>query len=476
MPEKDDNTGEGASDLSRWGWEVGTVLVLSGVLLTYAVEVRNWKLAQLGSLVGMAFLCLGVLLLSKRLSLSLVTERAKSTQNDQKPGYSQQREARTSAEEVRDVLLRDILLQRLVMVAGFGLTIIFIYAVQYKNWPAGRVLSTLSVGLVSAGAAWLIGALLGFLFGIPHTREGTPQTSKVDSETSGEPSASDSRYSPSTSLDQISDWLTKIIVGIGLTQLNNIPHKLNQLSQYIAVGMGDDPPNLGFALGIILYFSVSGFLFGYLWGRLYMLGLFREADVEKAIKEGLEKISTQILDQRAKDLVEQQLDLNAPEVNSVKLQDAIQKATDDERKEIFKLVFEARRAENAREPTKIRAIRVLQSLINTDVVKQPEYYAELGNNQVDLGNLKDAIEALSTAINIRDRRGWQGWGDLEFKRAIARIRIANDTQMDTPDLRKQIQADIERAFKDSKNAPRFRINEEIKKWLEKTAPENDKSQ
>src|SRR5207247_8409037 len=99
----------------------------------------------------------------------------------------------------------------------------------------GRVLSIASIGLIAAGAAWLTGALLGFLFGIPHTREDLQQSD---------------RYKPSTSLEQISDWLTKIIVGVSLTQLSNIPIKLGELARYIASGMSPDRPN-AFALGIV---------------------------------------------------------------------------------------------------------------------------------------------------------------------------------------------------------------------------------
>lgn len=51
-----------------------------------------------------------------------------------------------------------------------------------------------------------------------------------------QPSASP--YAPSTSLEQVADWLTKIIVGVGLTQLNKIPRKLDSLASYIAMGMG----------------------------------------------------------------------------------------------------------------------------------------------------------------------------------------------------------------------------------------------
>jgi tetratricopeptide (TPR) repeat protein len=76
-----------------------------------------------------------------------------------------------------------------------------------------------------------------------------------------------------TSLEQISDWLTKILVGVGLTQLATIPGRLWALGQNFAVA-GSTP----IALTIILNHAVVGFFAGYLMTRLFLAGAFREAD------------------------------------------------------------------------------------------------------------------------------------------------------------------------------------------------------
>jgi hypothetical protein len=157
--------------------------------------------------------------------------------------------------------------------------------------------SQLSVLALPRPAAWLTGALLGFpLVFLIHGRGG-PAPPRSASESPIPSERENILYAPSTSLEQISDWLTKIIVGLGLTQLNNIPTELDHLARCVATGIRADDSNPGFALGIIVYFSVCGFLFGYLWGRLYMLGLFREADLEKRLEDVERKIS-------AKDLAE----------------------------------------------------------------------------------------------------------------------------------------------------------------------------
>src|SRR5215469_6559661 len=132
--------------------------------------------------------------------------------------------------------LRSKWLIRLAILAVSGLAIVLLYAYQWR--ATGHVLATAGLGLMAGGAAWLSGALTGFLFGIPHAREaiGSERTErrKETDEDSINENEEDSRYRPSTSLEQIADWLTKIIVGVGLTQLNHIPGKLDALAAYIA--------------------------------------------------------------------------------------------------------------------------------------------------------------------------------------------------------------------------------------------------
>jgi len=132
-------------------------------------------------------------------------------------------------------------------------------------------------GLLWAGACTTIGWLTGFLFSVPRALQAETEREKLQTsgrerlQTSGvaatfEPSRYELRIN--TNLEQISDWLTKILVGLGLTQLDAIPSKLHDAAAYIATGFGgaQDAP---FALAIILYFSVVGFMGGYILTRVY---------------------------------------------------------------------------------------------------------------------------------------------------------------------------------------------------------------
>lgn len=130
----------------------------------------------------------------------------------------------------------------------------------------------LAVSLLSAGAALAVGLLVGFLFGVPRAIENN-----------NTPTATGTTFKPNTNLEQISDWLTKIIVGVGLVQLATIPGKLKSLAGYFATAFGVTPSGAPVAhgalvLAILGYFSVFGFLLGYLWARIYLMKVFSAKD------------------------------------------------------------------------------------------------------------------------------------------------------------------------------------------------------
>lgn len=82
-------------------------------------------------------------------------------------------------------------------------------------------------------------------------------------------------YGVNTNLTDISDWLTKIIVGVGLVQLSKIIGLLKSVSNYTAKGLIDttttDPAvRAPVALTIILYFIAVGFLSAYLLTRVWL--------------------------------------------------------------------------------------------------------------------------------------------------------------------------------------------------------------
>lgn len=141
--------------------------------------------------------------------------------------------------------------------------------------PSARDQQTYS--LFCAGAALAVGALLGFLFGIPRAaQEGSPPPTALTRPTTS--------YRANTNLEQISDWLTKIIVGISLVQYKEVAAGFELLAAEIAKGYTAGPLSTSplvpaaFVKVMLVFFTITGFLISYLWTRIRLAQEFSWAD------------------------------------------------------------------------------------------------------------------------------------------------------------------------------------------------------
>jgi hypothetical protein len=141
----------------------------------------------------------------------------------------------------------------------------------------------LGAAAVTACAASVVGTLLGFIFAIPRAqprepREGAPsEPAPANGAAPAATRTSRAVLGVNTNLEEISDWLTKIIVGMGLVNLEKIPAQLRGLGAYFGASFGDLPGRESLALALLLLFGTSGFLMGYLLTRLYLAGAFSRA-------------------------------------------------------------------------------------------------------------------------------------------------------------------------------------------------------
>lgn len=79
-----------------------------------------------------------------------------------------------------------------------------------------------------------------------------------------------------TNLEQISDWLTKIIVGVTLVESRKVLDQLSDAAQMMAGSIGGES-SVSFAFAILIYFSFSGLLGSYLLTRLFLQRAFTTA-------------------------------------------------------------------------------------------------------------------------------------------------------------------------------------------------------
>lgn len=165
-------------------------------------------------------------------------------------------------------------------------------AVTPRQWT-----SAVAIGILAGGAASLLGALFGFLFGVPPSvnapRENRGQKSardnsagsdheQQDSGGSDDPShraASAALDAENTSLTQIADWLTKVIVGAGLVQLGTLVNWIGEVGARVGRGITGCTPPCGenaavLGVGVVVYYFIAGFLTTYIHTRTLLAQLF----------------------------------------------------------------------------------------------------------------------------------------------------------------------------------------------------------
>jgi hypothetical protein len=86
-----------------------------------------------------------------------------------------------------------------------------------------------------------------------------------------------------TNLEQISDWLTKIIVGVSLVNSENVGLAMSTAAENIALSIGGGPEKKSLALAILVYFGVTGVLGGYLLTRLFLQRAFDTAGSSEVV-------------------------------------------------------------------------------------------------------------------------------------------------------------------------------------------------
>jgi tetratricopeptide (TPR) repeat protein len=261
-------------------------------------------------------------------------------------------------------------------------------AAQFSGWlPILRVLSILLFLLFASAVA---GGFLGFLFGIPRQlRQSNAPTSQLAVATGPGSSGNSTDYSQigsggadkalearaaaatnrlyrnNTNLEEISDWITKIIVGISLVQATTIyEHVSAAADRFKSSAMADAVgADVVFVL-VLVAGATAGFLFFYLETRTRITMLFVDTEA--------------VVDPQA--VFEQQRTIEA--VARAPIADL------------------GGRSDRPGRAVSAAPITEDQVLLNTpyDELQSPEQFAAWGSAQARAGNLQAAIRALNVAI------------------------------------------------------------------------------
>lgn len=170
-----------------------------------------------------------------------------------------------------------------------GLSLVFVYPAA--SWlgttakvGAWGIFSSLAL-LYLAGL--LVGGLLGLLFAVPRSLWGVGYSAPLTRSADAKIEEDGRLYRPNSNLEEISDWFTKILVGVLLINVDKVAGTLGQFAQVLGSALSqtdpEEPPRVAglagtIALTLLIFAVILGFLWGYLWSRLHLLDMFTDAD------------------------------------------------------------------------------------------------------------------------------------------------------------------------------------------------------
>lgn len=237
----------------------------------------------------------------------------------------------------------------------------------------------LFLSFLLAAASYVCGFFLGFLFGIPKRVSDTQTV-----------------YNLNTNLVDISDWLTKIIIGLGLVEIKTIPGYLENIGVYIQKATGGDDSVKIFSVCCIVYFSIFGLYYGYNYMRLFLSGQFKEADDNLLKKE-------QQLSIKGEELKQQNLapdSIDASTSKAINEYNQLLKTTKTENDYTFDdWYYKGIEAYNKQDYNK--TIAYMKNALEKDLksINAPDAYLYEGLAYYNLGLYDKAIDATNSVIN-----------------------------------------------------------------------------
>ncbi|RDJ12228.1 hypothetical protein B5K06_10800 [Rhizobium grahamii] len=203
----------------------------------------------------------------------------------------------------------------LLLAVGAGATLVTLLCAALAQGHGPTAGFGVGALIILAGIA--VGGLLGFLFSVPRvlakdtsanvaaaavsmlTSVG-PKGTALDQHPAASANDKGPLLSSNTNLERISEWLTTMLVGVGLTEVDSLGDGFRDFSDFLAERVilfqgTETPAGILPAVGPLLLVAglVSGFIFFYLYTRIYLSPLFLY--VETILSDpGTERLKTEV--------------------------------------------------------------------------------------------------------------------------------------------------------------------------------------
>jgi hypothetical protein len=176
-----------------------------------------------------------------------------------------------------------------------GGAVVAVYGFAVRDCDFGCRIAGSFLGLVCGACAFSVGGMMGLLFGAPSWSGSSEASAKAEPTSSDEHRGGQVR--PNSRLDRVAEWLTTMIVGLGLVNLSAIQSKATDAGIWLTRAITDDPKELNGTPGVMLMisFAFAGFMLVYLWSLRFLPSELRSSYSElKAVVAQADKSKSQL--------------------------------------------------------------------------------------------------------------------------------------------------------------------------------------
>lgn len=327
----------------------------------------------------------------------------------------------------------------MVGVAAGGFALLFMLFSQLSGWFAAIGIG----GLVAiAGAA--SGGLLGFIFSVPRilTKDVTKDVSAEQGAIGSSSEKSARLLGSNTNLERISEWLTTMLVGVGLSQIGSVGTKIKLFSDFLATNgkvfdKGTSAGALPVAGPFLLVFGlVGGFVFFYIYTRIYLSPLFQH--VEEILNDNPSVVEQRLAGQKKLEVGAPDIKIAAAELAATSQNPSMELASKSETLSVdqsLDVLFNLLYAQDGYE----RAIALGNTLVNTPATELPRFWflmcAAFGQkHHARRAASASAEELIQIRSSVLDAARQAVRRDVRYKARLRALLSANQTDNDLQDF------------------------------------------
>jgi hypothetical protein len=240
-----------------------------------------------------------------RTVLAMSAEAASTRKRRGRRGLTSLFGSGSSGRMAGDKIQRGVLIVAIVLLVAMVVVAVLLGLTTHEG-GAGVTSFVLFAAAAAAGAG------LGFLFGLPRARVSdlTGDSGTPGATTPAPATKASTYYLTNSNLIKVSDWLTTIVIGLGLVNLGKAVPAVRDLSHALEAPLGAAPYSGAIGVSVLIVGLLAGFILDYLWTSIRVRELLEES--ERQSEEHVPELRNRTVAEAREEVADKQLTLVVP--------------------------------------------------------------------------------------------------------------------------------------------------------------------